>query len=143
MCIRDSLNAEDERTLIPLEAAIDLALLDQNSDIAVLRGETVKHPKYLGLRTFGAGINLTHLYQGQISFLWYIKRDMGAVNKVFRGLASPYYGPEESLFPLKENAPTSPKLPVGIPLYWLPRDSAASSIIGIFQRLQTLINSFK
>ena len=96
------LNAEDERTLIPLEAAIDLALLDQSSDIAVLRGETVKHPKYLGLRTFGAGINLTHLYQGQISFLWYIKRDMGAVNKVFRGLASQYYGPEESLFPLKE-----------------------------------------
>ena len=40
--------------------------------------------------------------QGQISFLWYIKRDMGAVNKVFRGLASQYYGPEESLFPLKE-----------------------------------------
>tara|TARA_Y100001934_G_C12343643_1_gene771579 strand:- start:781 stop:1683 length:903 start_codon:yes stop_codon:yes gene_type:complete len=96
------LNAEDERTLIPLEAAIDLALLDKDSDIAVLRGEAVKHPKYKGLRTFGAGINLTHLYQGQISFLWYIKRDMGAVNKVFRGLASKYYGPEEALFPLNE-----------------------------------------
>ncbi len=82
------LNAEDERTLLPLEAAIDLAILDKDTDIAVLRGEVVKHPKYTGNRTFGAGINLTHLYQGQISFLWYIKRDMGAVNKVFRGLAT-------------------------------------------------------
>jgi (3,5-dihydroxyphenyl)acetyl-CoA 1,2-dioxygenase len=96
------LNAEDERTLTPLEAAIDLALLDENSEIAILRGEKVKHPKYTDRRIFGAGINLTHLYQGQIPFLWYIKRDMGAVNKVFRGLASQNYGPEESLFPLKE-----------------------------------------
>ena len=96
------LNAEDERTLLPLEAAIDLAILDKDTDIAVLRGEVAKHPKYAGNRTFGAGINLTHLYQGQISFLWYIKRDMGAVNKVFRGLATEYYEPENSLFPLQE-----------------------------------------
>jgi len=99
---REYLNAEDERTLLPLEAAIDLAILDKDTDIAVLRGEVVKHPKYAGKRTFGAGINLTHLYQGQISFLWYIKRDMGAVNKVFRGLATEHYGPENSLFPLQE-----------------------------------------
>ena len=96
------LNAEDERTLLPLEAAIDLAILDKDTDIAVLRGEVVKHPKYAGNRTFGAGINLTHLYQGQISFLWYIKRDMGAVHKVFRGLATEHFGPENSLFPLQE-----------------------------------------
>ena len=96
------LNAEDERTLLPLEASIDLAILDKDTDIAVLRGEVVKHPKYAGKRTFGAGINLTHLYQGQISFLWYIKRDMSAVNKVFRGLATDHYGPENSLFPLQE-----------------------------------------
>jgi (3,5-dihydroxyphenyl)acetyl-CoA 1,2-dioxygenase len=96
------LNAEDERTLLPLEAAIDLAILDKDTDIAVLRGEVVKHPKYAGSRTFGAGINLTHLYQGQISFLWYIKRDMGAVNKVFRGLTSEHSEPENSLFPLQE-----------------------------------------
>ena len=96
------LNAEDERTLLPLEAAIDLAILDKDTDIAVLRGEVVKHPKYVGNRTFGAGINLTHLYQGQISFLWYIKRDMGAVHKVFRGLATEHFGPENSLFPLQE-----------------------------------------
>ena len=96
------LNAEDERTLLPLEAAIDLAILDKDTEIAVLRGEVVKHPKYAGTRAFGAGINLTHLYQGQIPFLWYIKRDMGAVNKVFRGLATEHYEPENSLYPLQE-----------------------------------------
>ena len=96
------LNAEDERTLLPLEAAIDLAIMDKDTEICVLRGETVKHPKYKGKRTFGAGINLTHLYQGKISFLWYIKRDMGAVNKVFRGIASKITNPENNLFPPKE-----------------------------------------
>ena len=96
------LNAEDERTLLPLEAAIDLAIIDKDTEICVLRGETVKHQKYKGKRIFGAGINLTHLYQGKISFLWYIKRDMGAVNKVFRGIASKKSSPENSLFPPKE-----------------------------------------
>ena len=96
------LNAEDERTLLPLEAAIDLAILDKDTEICVLRGEIVKHPKYAGKRTFGAGINLTHLYQGKISFLWYIKRDMGAVNKVFRGLATKKNKPENPLFPFIE-----------------------------------------
>ena len=113
MCIRDRhivvtlqnkkyLNAEDERTLLPLEAAIDLAILDEDTEICVLRGEKVDHPKYAGKRTFGAGINLTHLYQGKISFLWYIVRDMGAVNKVFRGLANEHVSPENPLFPIKE-----------------------------------------
>ena len=96
------LNAEDERTLLPLEAAIDLAILDDDTEICVLRGEKVDHPKYADKRTFGAGINLTHLYQGKISFLWYIIRDMGAVNKVFRGIANTDTSPENSLFPIKE-----------------------------------------
>ena len=39
------------------------------------------------------------------------------------------------LFPLKEKTPTSPKLPVGFPLYSLPKDSAASSTKGIFQSI--------
>nr|MBA2449717.1 enoyl-CoA hydratase/isomerase family protein [Chloroflexota bacterium] len=34
-----------------------------------------------------AGINLTHLYHGQISFLFYITRDLGFVNKIYRGLS--------------------------------------------------------
>ena len=93
------MNAEDERTLLPLEAAIDLAILDEDTEICVLRGEKVDHPKYAGKRTFGAGLNLTHLYQGKISFLWYIIRDMGAVIKVFRGIANEHVSPENPLFP--------------------------------------------
>ena len=55
----------------------------------MLRGDTVTHPKYAGRRLFGAGINLTHLYQGKIRFLWYLLRDLGLVNKLYRGLALP------------------------------------------------------
>jgi thioesterase DpgC len=36
---------------------------------------------------FGAGINLTHLYHGRIPYLWYLQRDLGFVNKLYRGLA--------------------------------------------------------
>ncbi len=36
---------------------------------------------------FGAGINLTHLYHGRIPFVWYLQRDLGYVNKIYRGLA--------------------------------------------------------
>src|SRR6202790_4295052 len=81
------LNAEDETTLDGLETAIDVATLDPATDIAILRGDTVEHQKYRGRRLFSAGINLTHLYYGKISYVWYIKRDMGLVNKLFRGVA--------------------------------------------------------
>jgi len=81
------LNAEDEVTLGPLESAIDVALLDPQTQICVLRGDIVSNPKYAGRRLFGAGINLTHLYQGKIRYLWYILRDLGLVNKLYRGLA--------------------------------------------------------
>ena len=40
------LNAEDEFTLYPLEAAIDIALLSNKSKICVLRGSKVNHSKY-------------------------------------------------------------------------------------------------
>jgi len=89
------LNAEDETTLDAAETAVDLALLDPESEIAALRGGVVEHPKYRGRRVFSSGINLTHLYQGKISYLWYIKRDMGFVNKLFRGLAKPETSPDE------------------------------------------------
>src|SRR3954451_5762324 len=88
------LNAEDESTLGPLETAIDLALLDRDTEVCVLRGAEVEHPKYAGRRLFGAGINLTHLYQGKIRYLWYILRDLGFVNKLYRGLALPTASPE-------------------------------------------------
>ena len=89
------LNAEDESTLAPLETAIDLALLDPKSEICVLRGGPVSHPKHAGKRLFGAGINLTHLYHGKIRYLWFILRDMGLVNKLYRGVAFPDVPPEE------------------------------------------------
>jgi (3,5-dihydroxyphenyl)acetyl-CoA 1,2-dioxygenase len=89
------LNAEDESTLDGLEMAIDVATRDPATDIAVLRGDVVEHTKYRGRRLFSAGINLTHLYQGKIAYLWYIRRDMGLVNKLFRGIARHDASPDE------------------------------------------------
>jgi thioesterase DpgC len=81
------LNAEDDTTLAGMETCVDLALLDDSVEIAVLRGGVVDHPKYAGRRAFGSGINLTHLYHGRIPFLWYLTRDLGYVDKLYRGLA--------------------------------------------------------
>ena len=89
------LNAEDETTTDGLETAIDIATLDPATDIAILRGDTVEHTKYRGRRLFSAGINLTHLYQGKIAYLWYIRRDLGLVNKLFRGIARRDASPDE------------------------------------------------
>ncbi len=89
------LNAEDEGTLEGMETAVDLALLDPQTEVCVLRGDTVTHAKHAGKRLFGAGINLTHLYQGKIRYLWYLIRDLGLVNKFYRGLALPEASPEE------------------------------------------------
>jgi thioesterase DpgC len=83
------LNAEDQTSLDGAEICVDLALLDQAAEIAVMRGAVVEHPKYRGRRVFGAGINLTHLYHGRIPFVWYLQRDLGYVNKIYRGLAFP------------------------------------------------------
>jgi thioesterase DpgC len=83
------LNAEDGATLGPTEVAVDLALLDPEIEVGVMRGATVDHPRYAGERIFGAGINLTHLYLGRIDFLFYLVRDLGYVNKLYRGLATP------------------------------------------------------
>lgn len=80
------LNAEDSTTLAATEAAVDLVLLDPEIEVGVFRGGVVDHPRYAGERPFGAGINLTHLYHGRIDFLFYLIRDMGYVNKIFRGL---------------------------------------------------------
>lgn len=89
------LNAEDESTLEGFEIAIDVATLDPHSEICVLRGGTVEHPRYAGRRLLGAGINLTHLYQGKIRFLWFLIRDLGLVNKLYRGVALPDLPPEQ------------------------------------------------
>ena len=86
MCNPRHLNAEDSSTLAATEAAVDLILLDPEIEIGVVRGGKVDHPRYAGQRPFGAGINLTHLYHGRIDFLFYLLRDMGYVNKIFRGI---------------------------------------------------------
>ncbi len=83
----ETLNAEDDSTVVPLEIAIDLVLLHPGLRMGILRGCEVQHPKYAGRRIFSTGINLTLLYEGKISFLFYLVRDLGLVNKLFRGLA--------------------------------------------------------
>jgi thioesterase DpgC len=89
------LNAEDQTTLDGTEICVDLALLDARVEVAVLRGAPVDHPKYGGRRVFGAGINLTHLYHGRIPYIWYLQRDLGWVNKVYRGLATADAAPDD------------------------------------------------
>ncbi|HTU31508.1 MAG TPA: enoyl-CoA hydratase/isomerase family protein [Solirubrobacteraceae bacterium] len=81
------LNAEDCTTLAQTEAAVDLIQMHPEIQLGVLRGGVIDRAqkKYGGQRVFGAGINLTHLYQGKIDFLFYLVRDWGYVNKLFRG----------------------------------------------------------
>ena len=89
------LNAEDNTTLDAMETAVDVAILDPATDVAVLRGGEVEHPKYRGKKLFGAGINLTHLYRGLIPFTWFLRRDLGFVHKFFRGVARPDAVPDD------------------------------------------------
>lgn len=80
------LNAEDDRATAALETAVDLVLLDDAIQVGVLRGSVMQHPKYKGRRVFNSGINLTHLYYGQISFASFMmERELGLLHKMFRG----------------------------------------------------------
>jgi enoyl-CoA hydratase/carnithine racemase len=87
------LNAEDDTTLAACEVAVDLILLDDGIDVGVLRGGPVTHPRYEGSRIFGAGVNLTRLYKGVLPFMFFITRDLGFVNKIYRGHSEPTYRP--------------------------------------------------
>jgi thioesterase DpgC len=89
------LNAEDCDTLPTTEAAVDLALLDPEVEVGVIRGAVVSHPRYAGRRVFGAGLNLTHLYHGRLDYLFFVTRDLGYVNKLFRGLSAEEHRPGE------------------------------------------------
>lgn len=82
------LNAEDDDTLPAGETACDLILMHPGLRMGVLRGDVVEHPKHQGRRIFSAGINLTRIYQGKQSYLFYLTREMGFINKMFRGLAA-------------------------------------------------------
>jgi enoyl-CoA hydratase/carnithine racemase len=90
------LNAEDDSTTRTLEIGTDLILLDPQIEVGVMRGKVVDHPKYAGRRIFNAGINLTHLYHGQISLVdFFIARDMGFLHKMYRGLSDAEFWPNE------------------------------------------------
>ncbi len=71
------------------------AEVDPRTHICVLRGDAVQSAKYQGRRVFGSGINLTHLYHGKVPFIWYLQRDLGIVNKIYRGLARPDAVPDD------------------------------------------------
>ncbi|WP_240136150.1 enoyl-CoA hydratase/isomerase family protein [Streptomyces sp. MUM 178J] len=84
------LNAEDDLLVAALEAAVDLVLLDDGIRVGVLRGAAMTHPRYAGRRVFSAGINLTRLYEGEISLIdFFLARELGYINKIFRGLSVP------------------------------------------------------
>ena len=87
------LNAEDDTTIGPCEVAVDLILLDPEIELGVMRGGVIEHPRYEGSRIFGSGLNLTRLYLGQLPFIFFITRDLGYVNKIYRGLSGPEHRP--------------------------------------------------
>jgi thioesterase DpgC len=89
------LNAEDAETLGPQEVAVDLILLHPGLQMGVLRGDRVPHAKYAGRRVFSAGLNLTRLYHGEIPYLFYMVRDLGLVNKLYRGHTRAAFDHEE------------------------------------------------
>lgn len=80
------LNAEDDHTNRALELAVDLALLYPGVDVGVLRGSEVEHGRYRGARVFGAGLNLTRLAEGKLPYSFFPTRELGLVNKLFRGI---------------------------------------------------------
>ncbi len=90
-----TLNAEDDETLGPQEIATDLILMHPDLRMGVLRGGPVEHPKHKGRRIFSAGLNLTRLYHGKLPYLFYLVRDMGLVNKLYRGHTRPDFRLDE------------------------------------------------
>ena len=84
------LNAEDDTTLDLMEIAVDVAILDRPTEIAVHARRPGRASEISAAGgVFGAGINLTHLYRGKIPFVWFLKRDLGYVHKLLRGVAVP------------------------------------------------------
>lgn len=81
------LNAEDNDLVNEMGVAVDLALLDPEVKVGVLRGGVMTHPRHAGRRIFSAGINLSHLHQGRISYTdFLIRRELGYIHKIYRGI---------------------------------------------------------
>jgi thioesterase DpgC len=87
MCRDDCLNAEDNRQVDDMETAVDLALLDPDVGVGLLRGGQMSHPRYRGKRVFSAGINLKELHAGRISLVdFLLRRELGYIHKLLRGI---------------------------------------------------------
>ncbi|MFK4547030.1 thioesterase DpgC [Streptomyces tendae] len=87
MCRDDCLNAEDNQQVDDMETAVDLALLDPEVRVSVLRGGEMTHPRYRGKRVFSAGINLKSLHAGDISLVdFLLRRELGYLSKLVRGI---------------------------------------------------------
>ncbi|MFD8595614.1 (3,5-dihydroxyphenyl)acetyl-CoA 1,2-dioxygenase DpgC [Kitasatospora sp. NPDC059646] len=87
MCAPDRLNAEDEQQVDDMETAVDLALLDEQCEIGLIRGGEMTHPRYAGRRVFSAGINLKRLHAGEISLVGFLlRRELGYLRKLLLGL---------------------------------------------------------
>lgn len=97
-------NAIDMTIVDQLEVAVEVAILDPHSQIAVLRGGKINHPKWAGRRVFSSGINLTHLYNGKISYQFYFKHALGFENRMMRGIARPDSPPDEIVGTTMEKA---------------------------------------
>ncbi|MFB7274193.1 (3,5-dihydroxyphenyl)acetyl-CoA 1,2-dioxygenase DpgC [Streptomyces sp. NPDC056244] len=90
------LNAEDNALVEAMETAVDLVLLDEGVRVGVVRGGVMTHPRYEGRRVFSAGINLSDLRNGRISFVEFLlRRELTYVSKLLRGLLLP---PGEATF---------------------------------------------
>ena len=82
------LNAEDDTTTGPLRGRDrPRAARPAGRDRACCAAASSSTRATPGRRIFGAGLNLTHLYRGQISYLFFPVRDLGLVHKVYRGLS--------------------------------------------------------
>ncbi|WP_250400259.1 (3,5-dihydroxyphenyl)acetyl-CoA 1,2-dioxygenase DpgC [Streptomyces cellostaticus] len=87
MCREDSLNAEDNQQVDDMETAVDLVLLDPATEVGVVRGGIMSHPRYRGRRVFSAGINLKALHGGGISLVdFLLRRELGYLHKLIRGV---------------------------------------------------------
>jgi (3,5-dihydroxyphenyl)acetyl-CoA 1,2-dioxygenase len=70
-----------------METAVDLALLDPDVRVGLLRGGQMSSAHYRGRRVFSAGINLKALHAGGISLVdFLLRRELGYISKLMRGL---------------------------------------------------------
>jgi (3,5-dihydroxyphenyl)acetyl-CoA 1,2-dioxygenase len=87
MCRDECLNAEDETQVDDLETAVDLALLDPQVRVGLVRGGEMSHERYRGRRVFSAGINLKKLSSGEIPLVGFLlRRELGYLHKLLRGV---------------------------------------------------------